>query len=222
MEPAPRKKAPTESPEPMRKPITFANFLLPLTKKEYELQISSCNRISRLRPSSPSYSEDSDGEWVSPTMPPPIDDDDQGSDPELDLDEEKYLSDEVLHENDFITDPYFYQENIPEIEVQIYNPRLPEPSDWPVDPPSFPMPPEVHPDPLLIIDDNEPCRQVSMKALMAQDIFSSLIPVRLKDSQGGSPKKEECITTKQDIPNKVSVVYTSSGPSIPMISTLET
>ena len=100
-------------------------------------------------------------------MPPPMDDDDQDSDLESDLDEEEFLSDEVLNENNFITDPYFYQENIREIEVQIYNPRLSEPGDWSVDPPSFPMPPEVHLDPLLIIDDNETRRQASVKALTA-------------------------------------------------------
>ena len=88
-------------------------------------------------------------------MPPPLDDDDQDNDPESDPDEEEYLSDEVFIENDFITDPYFYQENIPKIEVQIYKPRLLEPGGWPVDPPSFPIPPEVHPVPLPIIDDNE-------------------------------------------------------------------
>ncbi|XXG47263.1 hypothetical protein AAC387_Pa02g1935 [Persea americana] len=141
MEPTPREKALVESPEPMRKPITLADFLLPLTEEEDELQISSCNRISRLGHSSPSYLEDSDGEWVPPTMPPLMDDDDQDSDPESDPDEEKYLSSEILNENDFITDPYFCQENIPEIEGKIYNPRIFEPSDWLVDPPSFPMPP---------------------------------------------------------------------------------
>ena len=41
-------------------------------------------------------------------MPPPMDDDDQDSDSESDPDEEEYFSDEVLNENDFITDPYFY------------------------------------------------------------------------------------------------------------------
>lgn len=47
-------------------------------------------------------------------MPPPMaDDDDQESDP----DEEECLSDEVLNENYFITDPFFYQENILEIEI---------------------------------------------------------------------------------------------------------
>ncbi|XXG82408.1 hypothetical protein AAC387_Pa10g0366 [Persea americana] len=37
--------------------------------------------------------------------------------------------------------------------------------------------------------------------------------VGLKDSQGDSSKKEECITTEQDIYNKVPVVSTSSGLS---------
>ena len=67
-------------------------------------------------------------------MQPPMDDDDQDSDPESDPDEEEYSSAEVLNENDFIIDTYFYQENIQEIEVQIYNPRLSELSEWPVDP----------------------------------------------------------------------------------------
>ena len=103
-----------------------------------------------------------------------------------------------MNENDFITDPYFFQENITDIEVQNYNPRLPEPGDRPVDPPLFPMPPEVHPDPLPIINDNEPCHQASVKAHTAHDISSSSILVRLKDSQDGSSKKEQCITTKED------------------------
>lgn len=65
-------------------------------------------------------------------MPSPMDEDDdyEGSDQESDPDEEEYLLDEVLNENDFTTDPLFYQENIPEIEVQIYSPRLLEPNDW--------------------------------------------------------------------------------------------
>ena len=111
-----------------------------------------------------------------------MDNDDQDSDPKLDPDEEEYLSDEVLNQNDFITDPYWYQENVPEIEVKIYNPRLPKPGDWPVDPPSFSIPPEVHPDPLLTINDNEPRRQASVKAFTAQDTSSSSMSVGLKDS----------------------------------------
>ena len=102
-----------------------------------------------------------------PTMPPPMDDDDQDSDLESNPDEKEYLSYEVLNENDFIIDPYFYQEHIQEIQVQIYNPRHPEPGDWQMDPPSFPMPPKFHPDPLPNIDGNEPCRQASVKAPMA-------------------------------------------------------
>ena len=51
--------------------------------------------------SSPSYSEDSDGECVPPTMLQPMDDDDQDNDLESDPDEEEYLSNEVLNENDF-------------------------------------------------------------------------------------------------------------------------
>ena len=117
-------------------------------------------------------------------MPPPLDEDDQDNDPESDPDEEEYLSDEVLNENDFIIDPYFYQKVISEIEVRIYNPRLPKPGDWPVDPPSFPMPPKVHPNPLPIIDDNEPHHQASVKAFTVQDTSSSLMPIQLKDNQG--------------------------------------
>ncbi|XXG42198.1 hypothetical protein AAC387_Pa01g2530 [Persea americana] len=128
-------------------------------------------------------------------MPPPMEDDDQDNHRELDFDEEEYLSDEVLNENDFITDPFFYQENVLEIEVQIYNPRLPEPGDWPADPP-FPMPPEIHPDPLPIIDDSEPRRQAPTNALTAQDTSSLSIPVGLKDGQDSSSKKDECLTIK--------------------------
>ena len=80
-------------------------------------------------------------------------------------------------------------------------------------PPSFPMPQEVHSDPLLIIENNEPHCQASVKAFTAQDTSSSSMPVGLKDSQGDSSKKEECITTEQDIHNKVPVVSTSSGLS---------
>ena len=40
MEPSPRKKAPAESFELMRKHITLADFLLPLSEEEDELQIS--------------------------------------------------------------------------------------------------------------------------------------------------------------------------------------
>ncbi|XXG85977.1 hypothetical protein AAC387_Pa11g0971 [Persea americana] len=105
MEQAPRKKAPAESFKLMRKPITLADFLLPLSKDEDELRISNFNRISRLGLLSPSHSEDSDDGWIPPTMPPPMDDDDQDDDLELDPDEEEYLSDEVLNENDFIIDP---------------------------------------------------------------------------------------------------------------------
>ena len=112
------------------------------------------------------------------------DDDDQESDP----DEKEYISDEVLNENDLITDPFFYQENIPEIEVQIYNPRLFEPSDWLVDPPSFPMPPEVHPDPPPIVDDNKPCRQAPADAPVTQDIPSLVTPVRSKVGQNSGSR----------------------------------
>ena len=114
-------------------------------------------------------------------MPPPFDDDDQDNDPESDPDEEEYLSDEVLNEDDFNTDPYFYQENILEIEVWIYNPRLPEPGDWPVDRHSFPISPEVHPYPLLIIDDNESNCQAFIKAPTTRGISSSSIPIGLKE-----------------------------------------
>lgn len=140
----------------MRKLIALVDFLFPLTNEEDELQISNCNWISKLKCSPPSDSEDLNGEWVPPTMLPPMDDDDyQDNGPKLDLDEEDYLSDEVLSENDFIIDPFFYQENILDIEVQIYNPRLLEPGGWLVNPPSFPVPSEIHPDPLPILDDDE-------------------------------------------------------------------
>ena len=76
------------------------------------------------------------------------------------------------------------------------------------------MPPEVHPDPLPIIDDNKPHCQASVKAFMAQDTSSSSMLVGLKDSQGGSSKKEDCIIIKQDIPNKMP-----TGPSTLVIST---
>eukprot|EP00268_Persea_americana_P011078 TRINITY_DN14606_c0_g2_i1.p2 TRINITY_DN14606_c0_g2~~TRINITY_DN14606_c0_g2_i1.p2 ORF type:complete len:284 (+),score=65.01 TRINITY_DN14606_c0_g2_i1:3752-4603(+) len=169
--------------------------------------------------SPPSDSEDSNGEWVPPTMPPPMDDDDNhDNDLKLDPDEEDYLSDEELNENGFITNPFFYQENIPDIEIQIYNPKLPKPGDWPVDHPSFHVPPEIHPDPLSIIDDNEPRRQ----APTAKDTSSSSIPVGLKDGQDGSSKKEECLTIKQDIPHKVPVASASNGLSTPAISPSET
>ncbi|XXG73636.1 hypothetical protein AAC387_Pa07g2521 [Persea americana] len=157
MEPAPRKKAPTESFKLMRKPITLADFPLPLSKEEDELRISNCNRISRLGLPYPSHSEGSDDEWIPPTIPPPMDNDDQGDDPKSDPDEEEYISDEVLNENDLIIDHYFYQEIISEIEVHVYNPRLPELGDWLVNPPLFPMPLEIHLDPLTIIDGNEFC-----------------------------------------------------------------
>lgn len=45
-EPVPRKKVLVESPEPMRKPITLADFFLPFSEEDDELQISNCNRIS--------------------------------------------------------------------------------------------------------------------------------------------------------------------------------
>ena len=91
----------------MGKPITLADFLLPFTNEEDELQNSNWNRLSRLERFSLSDSEDSDGKWVPPTMPPPMDDDDQDSDPKSNPDEDEYLSNEVLNENDFIIDPYF-------------------------------------------------------------------------------------------------------------------
>ncbi|XXG82451.1 hypothetical protein AAC387_Pa10g0398 [Persea americana] len=146
-----------------------------------------------------------------------MDDDDQGDDPESDPDEEEYLSDEVLNENDFISDPYFYQEIIPEIEVRVYNPRLPEPDNWPVDLPSFPMPLEIHPDPLPIIDDNEFCHQASIKAFVVQDASSSSMQDRLENGQEGGSGKDNCLITKQDI------LFTSipSDPSTLRISTSE-
>ena len=60
---------------------------------------------------------------------PPMDNDDQDNDPESNPDEKEYLSYEILNENDFITDPCFYQEIIPKIKAWVYNPRLPEPGD---------------------------------------------------------------------------------------------
>lgn len=119
-----------ESSEPMRKPITLAHFPLPITEEEDELQVSNCNHISEIGHPPPSDLDDSDDDdWVPPTMSPPMDSDYQDNDRELEPDEKEYLSNEVLNENDYITDPFFYLEIIPEIEVQIYNPRLPEPSD---------------------------------------------------------------------------------------------
>ncbi|XXG69249.1 hypothetical protein AAC387_Pa06g2170 [Persea americana] len=84
------------------------------------------------------------------------------------------------------------------------------------------MPPEIHPDPLSIIDDNEPCHQVPASAPPVQDTSSSSIPVELKDGQDDNSKKEECLTIKQDILHKVLVVSISSGPSTPAISTSKT
>ena len=72
-EPAPRKKATAESFKLMRKPITLADFLLPLSEED-EMKISNCDRISRLELLSPSHSKDSNDEWIPPTMMPPMDD----------------------------------------------------------------------------------------------------------------------------------------------------
>ena len=51
------------------------------------------------------------------------------------------------------------------------------------------MPLEIHPDPLPIIDDNEPCRQAPVNAPIAQDTSSSSIPVELKNGQDDNSKK---------------------------------
>ena len=146
------------------------------------------------------------------------DNDYQDSDQELDPDEEEYLLDEILNENIFITDPFFYWENILEIEVEIYNPRLPEPSDWPVDPHSFPLPPKTHPDPLPFVDDNEPRRQALANTPIAQDTSSPPILVGSKDGQNSGSKKEERLTIKHDIPNNAPVVSSSTS----VISTSKT
>ena len=175
-----------ESYERKRRPITLADFLQLITEEEDELQILNCYQTFRVgRPPLLDLDDLEDGNCVPPTMPPPMDDDD---DRESDPDEKEYISDEVLNENDLITDPFFYQENIPEIEVQIYNPRLFEHSDWPVDPPSFPMPPEVHLDPPPIVDDNKPCRQAPADAPVIQDIPSLLTPVRSKVGQNSGSR----------------------------------
>ena len=161
VEPVHKEKILVESSKSMRKPITLPDFLLLVIEEEDELQLSNYNQVSRVGRASLSDSDDSKyGDWIPPLMPPPMDGDDdyQGSDQESDLDEEEYVSDEVLDGNYFIIDSFFYQENIPEREVQIYNPRLLEPGDWPIDPPLFPLPLEIHPDPLPTMDDSEPCR----------------------------------------------------------------
>ena len=103
----------------MRKPITLADFLLPLTKEEDELPISNSNQISRVGCLPPSDLEDSEDEiWVPPIMPPPMDDDDyQDNDQKSNPKEEEYHLDEILNENDFIIDRFFYQGNVLKIEV---------------------------------------------------------------------------------------------------------
>lgn len=110
----------------MKKPVTLADFFLPINEEEHEPQTSSCNRISRIRyPSNSKDSEDDDelllGNHVP--VPPPLDGEDREGD--IEEEEDEYLSDEILDEKDFVTDPNFYQEVIPEIEVGIYNPREP-------------------------------------------------------------------------------------------------
>lgn len=90
----------------------MADFLLPINKDEEEPQVSSCNQVSRAGWSYLSYSEDSDDEnKIPPLISSPMDD--EGWEP----DDEEYLLDEILNENDFITDPFFYQEVIPEIKL---------------------------------------------------------------------------------------------------------
>lgn len=122
----------------MRKPITLADFLLSINEDEEEPQVSSCNQVSRVGRSYLSDSEDSDDEnRIPPLISPLVDDED------LVPEDEEYLLDKILNENDFITNPSFYQEVIPEIKVRIYYPRAPELGEWPVDPPgspTFPLP----------------------------------------------------------------------------------
>ena len=97
----------------MKKPITPADFLLPITEEEDGLQISNCNQISRVGLPPFPDSEDSNDKFGPLTMPPPMEDDDyQDSDRESNPDEKDYLSDEMLNENGFIIDPFFYRENI--------------------------------------------------------------------------------------------------------------
>ncbi|XXG88465.1 hypothetical protein AAC387_Pa12g0671 [Persea americana] len=84
------------------------------------------------------------------------------------------------------------------------------------------MPPEIHLDPLPIIDDSEPHRQALANTPTAQGASSLSVPIGLGDGQDGGSQKEECIITKQDIPNNAPAVPASSGPSTPMISTSET
>ena len=79
------------------------------------------------------------------------------------------------------------------------------------------MPPEVHLDPLPIIDGNKLRHQASVKAFTAQDSFSSSMLAELKGSQGGSSKKDDCLITKQDI----LTIFTPSSPSTLRISISE-
>ncbi|XXG82261.1 hypothetical protein AAC387_Pa10g0247 [Persea americana] len=75
------------------------------------------------------------------------------------------------------------------------------------------MPPEVHLDPLPIIDGNESCHQ----AFVMQDASSSLMQVGLENSQEGGLEEDDCLVIKQD----TLETFTPSGPSTLGISTLE-
>lgn len=134
-----------------------------------------------------------------------------------------------MNENDFITGPFFYQENITTIEVQIYNPRLPEPGDWPIDPPPFPFPLEIHQNPVPIVDDSEPRPRTptDMTTTHGTSRPNPPIPVRLAVGQSSSSKKEEpSVATDEPtstdhqggIPSETPATSTPSGLPIPMIS----
>ncbi|XXG86212.1 hypothetical protein AAC387_Pa11g1147 [Persea americana] len=56
---------------------------------------------------------------------------------------------------------------------------------------------------------------------MAQEITNSSMPVGLKDDQGGSSRKKDCEITKQDVPNKMLIIYVFSGLSTLMTPTSE-
>lgn len=153
-------------------------------------------------------------------MQPAMQDDDdyRGSNKESDLDEEEYLSNEVLNEN--VTDPFFYQENIPEIEVQVYNLRPPEPSYWPIDPPPILLPSYIHPDPLPIVDGSEHRLQAFVDLSTMHGAYNPPVLVRLEVGQSCSSKKGEPSTTEHQggIPSNVSVTSALSNLPIPMIS----
>ncbi|XXG46711.1 hypothetical protein AAC387_Pa02g1486 [Persea americana] len=47
------------------------------------------------------------------------------------------------------------------------------------------------------------------------------MPVRLKDCQGGSSKKEDCVITKQDVLNKMPIIFASNSLSTLITPTSE-